>query len=112
MYFLCIHFWEGRWPKDHATVAHGLWLARRGAVGGGGGGLATRCVWLFATLRTAGYQTLLSTGFPRQQYWSGLLFPSPGDLPNPGIEPVALVLTGIFFKTVASEYVEGGRKMF
>ena len=29
----------------------------------------------------------LSMGFPRQEYWSGLPFPSPGDLPNPGIEP-------------------------
>ena len=32
-------------------------------------------------------QALLSMGFSRQEYWSGLLFPSPGDLPNPGIEP-------------------------
>ena len=30
-------------------------------------------------------------GFPRQEYWSGLPFPSPGDLPDPGIEPVTLV---------------------
>jgi len=34
-----------------------------------------------------GYQTPLSTGFSRQEYWSGLPFPSPGDLPNPGLEP-------------------------
>ena len=33
------------------------------------------------------HEALLSMGFPRQQYWSGLPFPSPGDLPNPGIEP-------------------------
>ena len=32
-------------------------------------------------------QAPLSMGFSRQEYWSGLLFPSPGDLPNPGIEP-------------------------
>ena len=31
----------------------------------------------------------LSMGFPRQEYWGGLPFPSPGDLPNPGIEPVS-----------------------
>ena len=31
-------------------------------------------------------------GFPRQDYWSGLPFPSPGDLPNPGVEPGALAL--------------------
>ena len=34
----------------------------------------------------------LSTGFPRQEYWSGLPFPSPGDLPDPGIEPGSLAL--------------------
>ena len=45
------------------------------------------CVQLFATLWTVAYQALLSMGFSRQEYWSGLLFPSPGDLSNPGIEP-------------------------
>ena len=41
-------------------------------------------------------------GFPRQEYWSGVSFPSPGDLPNPGIEPASLVshvLAGGFFTT-------------
>ena len=33
------------------------------------------------------YQAPLSVGFSRQEYWSGLPFPSPGDLPDPGIEP-------------------------
>ena len=33
------------------------------------------------------HQAPLSMGFPRQEYWSGLTFPSPGDLPDPGIEP-------------------------
>ena len=37
-------------------------------------------------------QTPLSMGFPRQEYWSGLPFPSPGDLPNPGIEPGSPIL--------------------
>ena len=36
-------------------------------------------------------QTLLSMGFSRQEYWSGLPFPSPLDLPNPGTEPASLV---------------------
>ena len=45
------------------------------------------CVWLFATPWTITYQAPLSMGFSRQEYWNGLLFPSPGDLPNPGIEP-------------------------
>ena len=38
-------------------------------------------------------------GFPRQEYWSGLPFPSPGDLPDPGIEPSSLALAGEFFTT-------------
>ena len=42
---------------------------------------------LFATPWTEDKQTPLSMGFPRQEYWSGLPFPSPGDLSNPGIEP-------------------------
>ena len=44
-------------------------------------------VSLFATLWTAAHQAPLSMGFSRQEYWSGLPFPSPGDLPNPGIKP-------------------------
>ena len=44
-------------------------------------------VRLFVTPWTVAYQAPLSMGFSRQEYWSGLPFPSPGDLPNPGIEP-------------------------
>ena len=44
-------------------------------------------VQLFATLWAVAYQASLSMGFFRQEYWSGLPFPSPGDLPNPEIEP-------------------------
>ena len=44
-------------------------------------------VRLFATPWTVAYQALWSMGFSRQEYWSGLPFPSPGDLPNPGIQP-------------------------
>ena len=44
-------------------------------------------VWLFAIPWTVAYQAPLSMGFSRQWYWSGLPFPSPKDLPNPGIEP-------------------------
>ena len=39
------------------------------------------------TLRTVAHQAPLSMGFPRQEYWSRLPVPSPGDLPDPGIEP-------------------------
>ena len=43
-------------------------------------------VWLFVTPWTVAHQAPLSMGFSRQGYWSGLPFPSPGDLPDPGIE--------------------------
>ena len=46
------------------------------------------CALLFATLWTAAHQAPLSMEFSRQEYWRGLPFPSPGDLPNPGMEPV------------------------
>ena len=51
----------------------------------------------FATPLNVARQTLLSMGFPRQEYWSGLPFPSPGDLPDPGIEPTSSALAGRFF---------------
>ena len=44
-------------------------------------------VRLFATPWTVAHQAPLSMGFSRHEYWSGLPFPSPGDLPDPGIEP-------------------------
>ena len=48
-------------------------------------------------------QAPLSMRFPKQEYWSGLPFPAPGDLPNPGIKPASLAspaLAGRFFTTV------------
>ena len=42
---------------------------------------------LCAILQTVAHQTPLSLEFSRQEYWSGLAFPSPGDLPNPGVKP-------------------------
>ena len=49
-------------------------------------------IQLFETPWTIAYQVLPSKGFSRQEYWSGLPFPSPGDLPNPGIEPASPAL--------------------
>ena len=60
------------------------------------------CVLLFKTLCSVAHQAPLSLGFSRQ-YWSGLPFPSPRDLPDPGIEPASLAspgLVGRFFTTV------------
>ena len=50
------------------------------------------CVQLFATLWTVAHQTPLFMGFSRQEYWSGLPSPPPGDLPDPGIKPASLML--------------------
>ena len=50
-------------------------------------------------LWTVACQAPLSVGFFRQEYWSGLPFPSPGDLPDPGVEPQSPALAGGFFTT-------------
>ena len=57
------------------------------------------CVLVFVTSWMVTHQAPVSVGFPRQEYWSELPFPSPGDLPNPGIDPTSLAspLTGGFF---------------
>ena len=61
-------------------------------------------VWLFASPWTVAHQAPLSSGFSRQEYWRGLPCPSPGDLPNPGMERMSLMspaLAGGFFITGA-----------
>ena len=62
-------------------------------------------VQLFVTPWTVARQTLLSMGFSREEYWSGLTCLPPGDLPDPGIEPVSLMsppLAGGIFTTSAT----------
>ena len=59
-------------------------------------------VWLFVTLWSVAHQTPLSMGFSRREYWIALLYPPPGDLPDPGTEPTSLTspeLAGGFFTT-------------
>ena len=63
--------------QDH--LSHRSWL--------GGGDLVTELCPTLATPWTVAYQASLSVGFSRQGHWSGFLFPSPGDLPNSGVEP-------------------------
>ena len=48
-------------------------------------------VQIFVILWTAALQALLSVGFSREEYWSGVPYPPPGDLPDPGSEPVPLM---------------------
>ena len=54
---------------------------------------------LFPNHKTVACQVPLSKGFSRQEYWGGLLFPPPGDLPDPGIKPICLIFAGGFFIT-------------
>ena len=56
-----------------------------------------------ATPWAVAHQVPLSMGFPREEHWSGLLLPPPGDLPNPGIKPASpaySALAGRFFTSV------------
>ena len=79
--------WGSSWPRDQTHISY---------VPGQAGSLplvppewvqSLSRVQLFATPWSIAHQAPLSMGFSRQEYWSGLPFPSPGDLPNPGIEP-------------------------
>ena len=66
-------------------------------------------IWLFATLWPAACQAPISTGFSRQEYWSGLTCPPLRDLPHPEIEPASLTspaLAGGFFATCATLWDE------
>ena len=93
MPFWCLFFREGSWvnrwrkrslPSPYLTEVHLCVLSR---------------VCLFVTPWTISLQALLSVGFSRQVYWSGLPFPSLEDLPDTGIECVSPELAGRFFTT-------------
>jgi len=65
-----------------------------------------------ATPWTVGHQAPLCMGFSRQEYWSGLPGPPPGDLPDPGVEPTSLmspILAGGFFTTSTAWKAQGGK---
>ena len=57
----------------------------------------------FATLWTVACQAPLSMGFSKQEYWSGLQLPSPGDLPNPGMESVSLGIPALQADSLPAE---------
>ena len=62
------------------------------------------CVQFFATPWIVAHWARLSRKFSRQDYWSGLRLPTPGDFPNPGIELACLVLVYIFFTAATPGY--------
>jgi len=79
--------WEKRWKSNMCVLS------------------CFSLVWLLATPWTVALQAPLSMEFSRQEYWSELPWPSSGDLPNPGIEPVSLkspALAGGFFTSSAT----------
>ena len=78
--------------RYYFLVSYSIW----GKVWGGG---VLSHVQLFVTPWTVALQAPLSMEFSRQKYWSGLPFPSPENLPDPGIEPTYPALTGGFFTT-------------
>ena len=57
------------------------------------------CLTLFDPMDYLAHQAPLFMGFSRQEYWSGLPCPPPGDLPDPGIEPTSPALAGGFLTT-------------
>ena len=71
------------WATAHGVTMSWTWLSDSSF------SICFHHVWLFATPCTVACQAPLSMEFSRQGYWSGLPFPSPGDLPGPGIEPVS-----------------------
>ena len=69
------------------------------------GGLIAKSCPTLATPRSIAHQAPLYMGFSRQEYWSGLPSPLPGDLPDPGIEPISLTSPALadgFFTTSAT----------
>ena len=69
------------------------------------------CVRLFAIPWSVAYQASLSMGFSRQEYWSGLPFPSPGDLPNPGVERSPILWADAFTVWATREVSRGPMHM-
>ena len=67
--------------------------------GASGGGLVAKSCLTLATPWTVAHQAALSMGFFRQEYWSGLPFPSSGDLSDPGIKPGSSVLQAVSLPT-------------
>ena len=71
-------------------------------------------IWLFVDLGILNHQALLFMEFSRQEYWSGLLFPIPGDLPIPDIKPASLLslaIAGWFFATAPPRYLHSQTEM-
>ena len=85
--------WKSFSPKDYLLNPYWIWMSKISFVGG----LLLSWVWLFCEPHGLYIAHQISMGFPRWEYWSGLLFPSPRDLSERGIEPALPALEGTFF---------------
>ena len=81
------HWWLCQWSTDGSLI-QGLQASPEAEY------QSLSHVWLFVTPRTVAHYVPLSRRFFRQEYWSGQLFPSPGDLPGPVIKPRSPALQG------------------
>ena len=98
-------------PPLVGDVFQGLWLPDSWNSSLGLHALLDMCVCacvltlvqLFAIPWTVAHQASLSMGFPRQEYWSGLPFSTPEDLPNPGIEPASFLSPALQADALTSE---------
>ena len=79
------------------TKRHNISRNFRPTNGHGGGGLVAKLCPALGTSWTVAQKAPLTLGFSKQKYWSGLPFPSPRDLPNPGIKPLSPKLQGVLF---------------
>ena len=78
-HFIFLYLWSSKLSYEV--------LPRAAIRSSGGGGLVAKSCLTLATPWTVAHQAPLSMGFSRPEYWSGLSFPTTGDLPNPGVEP-------------------------
>ena len=90
---ICIIGWQSlMYTNTLVGLLYLPWPPSMGHASRGGKVKSLSCVQLFAAPWTVACQDSPSMGFARQEYWSGLPFPSPGHLPNPGTEPVSHAL--------------------
>ena len=75
------------WTRGTMILTECMPQQFKNSCGGGGGALIAKLCPTLVTPWTVVHQAPLSMGFSRQEYWSGLPFPSPGNLPDPGIKP-------------------------
>ena len=93
----CSAFFTVQLSHPYMTTGKTISLTRRTFVGKVQTNVSLSRIRLFVTPWIVAYQAPLSMGFSRQEYWSGLPFPSPGNLPHPGIEPRSPTLQAYSF---------------